>query len=306
MTFGFLLHVSQLSQHSGLIVPEEFLAPRCLLFKLWAFKISLQIPVCHWVTSRNPSSCFILLTPKALYTVTPAVTGSCLFIYNCSASADLGRVPKHRWELTCSYTRTTHVSSPISADSQKALTLHAGCDPRITHCSWGAHWLLTCPLPCHNAYFLHCLFLHFVKTLLASQRNTLYSATCEHRVDGEMNDLPAGGENGPQRCPCPNFWNYVTVLLYVVKGTLQVWKSRVCQNGEIILDYPCRLNVITRVLIRGRQENQSEKMQWWKKQRQRRTCGNTTLLASKTEGGALRQGMWAVTRLEKTRKQIHP
>ena len=120
LTFGFLLNISQLSQHSGLIVPEEFLAPRCLLFKLWAFKISLQIPVCHWVTSRNPSSCFIILTPKALTLwLLQSQEAICLFIYNCSASADLGRVPKHWWELTCSYTKTTHVSSPISADSQK-------------------------------------------------------------------------------------------------------------------------------------------------------------------------------------------
>ena len=44
------------------------------------------------------------------------------------------------------------------------------------------------------------------------------------------------------------------MVTYMAKGTLELWLSTRSWDGEITLDYQVGLNVITRVLVRGRQK----------------------------------------------------
>ena len=50
-----------------------------------------------------------------------------------------------------------------------------------------------------------------------------------------------------KRVPCPNPWNLL-LLLYMAKGTLQICLSEGSKDGEIILDYPSGLKLITWVI----------------------------------------------------------
>lgn len=50
--------------------------------------------------------------------------------------------------------------------------------------------------------------------------------------------------------------NSVIMLSYMVKETLQNWINEGFRDGEITLDYLCGPNVITRVRIRRKQEEE--------------------------------------------------
>lgn len=190
-TFGLLLHLSQLTHHLGVIVPEELLPPRCLPSKPQALKASLYTPVSHWVTARNPqfllhfpdsksSLCYRTCSYRKLFFVIYLFV--CLFITaqpqlpqaglpntDGAAAAPLLLPGKH-WLCTLDVASGFHL----------ALGMLPGYLPVL------------CPVTVPTFPTLH--FSHLVKTLPASHGITEYPARHEHRAGGEMIR-----ENGPPK-----------------------------------------------------------------------------------------------------------
>lgn len=69
--------------------------------------------------------------------------------------------------------------------------------------------------------------------------------------------------NASPICPCPNPQN-LWVLVFMAKGTLQMWLNQGSWDGEAILDYLGEPDVI---LTWGIWEGTEEKVMYWQKQR---------------------------------------